>query len=491
MKSIIRAIALTTLILCPFNRIESQQPLPKPPKPIKIGQYNTFTAQNGSTIFLVSKKGYPKVRVSFMFNLPDLNTDREIATRGVLSEILAEMNNQSEIKKRFNQIKDNAGSITTHTNSYTVSGLKEDLDSMLDALSFFMDNSFIQPKEFKIAKERVALKYKERESRQNKSPKPGKTPWTDLMDSLVFTTTTPTVKIEEPTFEEVSAITIAQVKEYFNRFMGPKNTFCMVIGDFSQQEIESHFKKRLKKWRGGVKYSQAENANIITKRYPSDRRIYVKHKEGAAQSSISVKWPLGDAFPYRENEPVLKVLNQIFGESYSSYLNDNLRLDKGLCYGAKCFMNIDATGGSCTATTMVRGEESAYALENILYEMLRIRNQLVDPKVLEMAKNGLIGDFAMSMSAINSPALLGFGMVKERYNLPDNYFESYPLKIYSITAQQVREAAQRYIKPYQCIIVIEGDLKVIGKSLEQFAPVRYFNQEGSEIFNISDFIGKI
>ena len=170
----------------------------------------------------------------------------------------------------------------------------------------------------------------------------------------------------------------------------------------------------------------------------------------------------------------MKVLNQVFGESYSSYLNDNLRVDKGLCYGAKCFLNINAIGGNCLAATNVRTDQTAYALENMLYEMLRIRNQLVDEKTLTMAKNGLIGDFALSMSSVNSPSILGFGMVKEQFNLPDDYLQNYPSKIYKVTAQQIREAAQKYIKPYECIIYITGNAAELKGKLEKFGEVEYW-----------------
>ena len=164
-----------------------------------------------------------------------------------------------------------------------------------------------------------------------------------------------------------------------------------------------------------------------------------------------------------------------------SNLNQNIRLDKGLSYGANNILSINITGGQCSSNTLVRNSQTAYALENIFLEMLKMRNELVCAKTLDMAKNGLIGDYARSMSQLNSPAIIGFGMVKDKFNLPDDYLTTYPLKIASVTAEDIREAAQKYIKPYESLIIIEGKVADIKGTLEKFAPVEYYTQEGVRI----------
>ncbi len=281
--------------------------------------------------------------------------------------------------------------------------------------------------------------------------------WNKLKDSLLFNKTIYTSKPDFDT-NHLKAITFENISDYFKKYINPNNAFIMMIGDFTFKEVETLVMDKFSAWEPGEAYSDDGKDYKLVKNYPKHTQIYFLHVPDATQSSISVTWPLDDAFPYAQNEPALKVLNQIFGESYSSYLNSNLRLDKGLTYGVKSFLNINASGGSIDVRTKVRSQETAYALENIFYEMLRIRNQLVSQETLQLAKNGLIGDYAVSMSSITSPAILGFGMVKEKYSLPDNYLETYPSKINAVTAQQVREYAQKYIKPNGCIIFIEGNL---------------------------------
>lgn len=451
-------------------------PKAQEPKPIKIGEAKTFSAANGSTLFIVRKRDYPKFRVSMSYKVPSLYDEEEMAKREILSNIYSNLLQEESYKKQSDELTLEGVSCNPMLMTYSGSGMLQDLDKFFKAIAPFVNNSFITKERFIKAKEEYYNSRKEaieRETSGKENRYESKEMIFKLKDSLDFY---PNNNIKQPkktTLEEIEAVKLNDVKGYFNRYMNPQNTFCMITGDITKETIDKLFKRYLGSWKKGEKYHDPKDESEKAFNFPTKRKIFIIDKPEMVQSQISVEWPLGDAFPYGENEALLKVMNQIFGESYSSYLNSNLRLDKGLCYGAKCFLTINAVGGTCTAATNVRTDQTAYALENIIYEMLRMRNQLVDEKTLDMAKNGLIGDYARSMSILNSPSLLGFGMVKEEYQLPDDYLENYPAKIYKVTAKEVREAAQKYIKPYECIIYITGDAKALKGKLEKFGEVEY------------------
>ena len=445
------------------------------PKPIRIAESKTFVSKNQSTLFIVRKRDYPKFRYSFLFNLPSLDKENESEKRAVLSKILNYYVQDAEIVNQLKKYEEQGIIINTSLNAYSASGMSKDIDLFFKFIGPLFSDSFISDKLFEKAKKEYLdeIRVKAKNSLTSNKP-PKKEAFNILKDSLEFYKNPNKSVITTPDTLSIKILKKNDIKEYFNKYFCPQNTFSMITGDFDNTKIDSLFSQYLKNWKKGAKYIEKNSENTYTKNFPTKRKIYVINKPGVVQSSISIDWPLGDAFPYSNIEPVLKVLNQVFGESYSSYLNDNLRVDKGLCYGAKCFLNINAIGGNCLAATNVRTDQTAYALENMLYEMLRIRNQLVDEKTLTMAKNGLIGDFALSMSSVNSPSILGFGMVKEQFNLPDDYLQNYPSKIYKVTAQQIREAAQKYIKPYECIIYITGNAAELKGKLEKFGEVEYW-----------------
>ncbi|MGE0092636.1 MAG: M16 family metallopeptidase [Bacteroidales bacterium] len=496
----------------------SVMPSPSEPKPIKIGQYKTYKLENGATLFLVRKEGYPKFRTSVSYSFPDINTDKQGLERSILSGMLSRI---QTLDTSFCDLKEkhqrDGAQVSLSSQSFFVSGTKQNAGELFSLVAPFLNSAVLDKEVFEQIKNEELQKMREEASAQREAAQessahnssaqensvsavsssaanspaasssetsntadssvtsspaaiaPSGAPsrrgliftdvaeWNKLKDSLLFNKTIYTSKPDFDT-NHLKAITFENISDYFKKYINPNNAFIMMIGDFTFKEVETLVMDKFSAWEPGEAYSDDGKDYKLVKNYPKHTQIYFLHVPDATQSSISVTWPLDDAFPYAQNEPALKVLNQIFGESYSSYLNSNLRLDKGLTYGVKSFLNINASGGSIDVRTKVRSQETAYALENIFYEMLRIRNQLVSQETLQLAKNGLIGDYAVSMSSITSPAILGFGMVKEKYSLPDNYLETYPSKINAVTAQQVREYAQKYIKPNGCIIFIEGNL---------------------------------
>ena len=477
-----RRILLIALILN-FASLDAQinpdiKPKPSEAKPIKIGEFHSFTADNNMKVFLIQKRGYPKFRISIDFGVPLIPEEREPEARKILAEIFSKgnLNYSSDTIKEITDYY--ASSVGGSVNGVSCAGMKSQLEKMLTMMASYITAP-------KIGEEYVresALKNASRVRESEKAPKKALTRnfMATLEDSLTFYKDISLQKTEERA-EVYDTITKAAVISYLNKYINPDNSYCIISGDFTIEEANLLLMNYLNEWENGNRF-QGDYTNLYSYNFPQTRRIYVVDKPEAVQSKISVKWPLLDAFPYGENEPLLMVMNQIYGDGYLSNLNKNIRLDKGLSYGAKNFLSNNITGGSCVSATMVRNEETAYALENIFFEMLRMRNELVSDEVLNRAKSGLLGDFSLSMSNINSPAIIGFGMVKDKYNLPDDYLATYPDKLQSITAEDVRKASQKYIKPYECLVFIEGKVEDIKGTLEKYGIVEYYTSDGQRIY---------
>jgi len=453
------------------------QPAGLDPKPIQIGEYITFTADNGMEVFLIRKEGYPKFRFSIQFDVPLLGEEQQPEIRRITSDIFKNGNLKYSEKEISDIAELYAATVNGSITSMVCAGMKRDFSKLIPILSAYVENPKINGDTLNvlIAEAVKELKLKEQRSKLSKK----REGVAILRDSLAFT------KDENPepraaTIVGYQGVTVSSVKTYFKKYINPKNSFCMITGDFTKEEANALINKNFKNWKGGEKFVSRFETKFKTT-IPTQRKIYVVDKPGAVQSKIDVLWPLVDGFPYADNEPVLMIMNQIYGAGYNSNLNRNIRGDKALSYGANNFLIINITGGSCNSHTLVRTSQTAYALENIFFEMLRIRNDRVTKQDMDMAINGMLGDYARSMSQLNSPAIIGFGMVKAKFNLPDDYLKTYPIKLAKISADDVRNAAQKYIKPYECVVIIEGNLGELRGSFEKFGPVEYYTSEGVRI----------
>ncbi|MHC1780678.1 MAG: M16 family metallopeptidase [Bacteroidales bacterium] len=477
-----KKIIISLLLLFIFVSIDAQinpniKPDPTEAKAIKIGEFKSFTAENNMKVFLIRRAGYPKFRITIDFGIPMIPVEKQPEIKYILSDIFS-IGNGKYTKSQITDITDYYASyVSCSVNNATCSGMKEMVDTLLPLMSSFVTNLQINDSIINLLKEKRIKEFKEKKNNSGKNPK--STFSARLQDSLQFYKEIPYPKIEE-SLERYSSITADSVRGYFSKYINPENSYCIITGDFTVKEVNELIKKYFKGWKSGVKYT-GDYKSSYEKNFPEKTRIYVIDNPLAVQSKISVRWPLGDAFPYGDNEPLLMIMNQIYGAGYLSNLNRNIRLDKGLSYGANNFLVINVTGGYCSSNTLVRNTETAYALENIFFEMFKMRNELVSQSSLEMAKNGLLGDYARSMSQLNSPAIIGFCMVKDKFILPDDYLATYPLKLSKVTAEEIRNGAQKYIRPFESVVIIEGKVDDIKGTLEKFGPVEYYSSEGKPI----------
>jgi len=478
-KNILFTIAFSLLSVVLIAQINPNiKPEPTQAKPIKVAEFHTFIADNNMKVFLIRKPGYPLFRISINPGIPMIPEETQPELRRVMSAILS--NGSSKYSsEQISKFSDYYGAtVIGSLNGISCSGMNNQLDTLMKIAATYFTFPAINDSIVKNEAEKGLQDYlkKGNSKRETKSSFASK-----LMDSLSFYKNLADKKIVEETAKGFEDITKDAVKKYFEKYFNPDNSYCIMSGDFTVEQANKMLCKHFEGWKSGEKISSKYKDNFMQS-FPTSRKIYVVDNPLAVQSKVSVRWPIGDAFPYADNEPLFMVMNQIFGAGYMSNLNQNIRLDKGLSYGANNIMSINFYGGSCSAQTNVRNSETAYALENILFEMLRMRNELPSKATLDMAKNGLIGDYARSMSKINSPAIIGFGMVKDKYNLPDDYLSTYPLKFETITAEDIRKASQAYIRPYECMILIEGKVEDLKGKLEKFGPVEYFSEEGKRIY---------
>ena len=449
------------------------------PKPVRIGEFHSFVADNGMKVFLVRRADYPKFRLSIDANLPTVFDEQQPEVRDILGGLMASGNRKYDAAEIKRVEKFYAATISVSPRTLVCAGMREYADRLMPiAAAYYTAPRF----DAGLLDSLVGAKVAALADKQEPRPKSRSDNFMGyLMDSLRFAREVDPKTPKEETAEGFRQVDLAAVKAYFNRYVNPRNASCMLIGDFTVDEANRFINRYFKGWKKGPSSESKPFKKEYETRYPDARRIYVVDKPGAVQSRIVVSRPLGDAYPYGDNEPVLEIMNQVYGAGYMSNLNKNIRLDKGLSYGANNNLGLDVTGGSCSTIVMVQTASTAYALENILFEMLRMRNELPSEQDFEIALNGKVGEYARSMSQLNSPAIIGFGLLREQYGLSDDYLARYADRLQSITRKDVRDAARKYINPFKCYIYITGNAEALRGTLEQFGTVEYYDSLGNRL----------
>ena len=112
-------------------------------------------------------------------------------------------------------------------------------------------------------------------------------------------------------------------------------------------------------------------------------------------------------------------------------------------------------------------------------EFKRMRDERVTPTELEDAKHAIVGAFALTLE--NPSNRLNNIITQKLYNLPANYWDTYPQKVQAVTAADVQRVAQKYIDLNHLQIVAVGDAAQTRQALAKFGTVQEYDSDGKAV----------
>jgi predicted Zn-dependent peptidase len=171
-----------------------------------------------------------------------------------------------------------------------------------------------------------------------------------------------------------------------------------------------------------------------------------------------------------------QVMNQVLGSGPAARLFRIIREEKGYTYGISSSFTASNTMQHFSSATPVRTEVTEAALTDILAEFKEIRDTPVPKAELDGAKRSLVGRLAFD---VESPAgVLARWMQVREYDLPADYWDTYPEKVMAITAADVQRVAKKYVPLDNVQIIAVGDGSKIKELLRKFGPLEESSGEG-------------
>ncbi|HEX8286249.1 MAG TPA: pitrilysin family protein [Pyrinomonadaceae bacterium] len=259
--------------------------------------------------------------------------------------------------------------------------------------------------------------------------------------------------------ESIEALTRDALVRHHRALIVPNNAVLFVVGDVKRDHVLARVEELFAGWQPG----EVPEPVFPAPPERQERTAYIVDRPGSAQTNIlvantSITRTDPDYFP-------VLVMHTILGGNASARLFMNLREEKGYTYGAYTQFDARRHAGSFRATTEVRGEVTGVSLKEIFYELGRIRDEDVSDKELTDAKAYLTGIFPIRLET--QEGLVEQLVQMRMHGLPDDYLRTYREHIQSVTKDDVRRVAGRYITPDRAAVVVVGDRAQI---LEQVAP---------------------
>jgi zinc protease len=185
---------------------------------------------------------------------------------------------------------------------------------------------------------------------------------------------------------------------------------------------------------------------------PSPLSSPVKVKKMMEKEQVYIY--LGEPMPGIKSldAPALDLMNSIL----SSRLGLNLREVKGLAYSVGSSITFDKDFGWFIASIGTRPQNYQQALDGILGEMKKIKEEKVTPDELEKAKNGIWGSMLFyRLSRINQAYYMAMNEFRGvGYDYDDKYIET----LRKVTADQVKQVAEKYLNTNNYVLAVVGKM---------------------------------
>lgn len=276
------------------------------------------------------------------------------------------------------------------------------------------------------------------------------------------------------TVESVGAISIDDLKAYYEKNISPSVSRFHVVGKIDQNKAMSVLKGIESAW-------AAKDVSIPTYPIPEQRdknSVYFVDIPDAKQSVINIGYismPRTDPDFYKA-----EVMNYKLGGSFSGNVNLILREEKGYTYGARTRFSGSKIPGTFTASSSVRTNTTGESVAIFRDEIAKYKEGISESD-LEFTKNALIKSNARRFETQYS--LMGMLQEMSAYNLPANYIEQEEAIIRNMTLQEHKELANRYLDESKMAYVLVGDATTQFAQFKDmnFDEVLLVDKEGEEV----------
>ena len=252
------------------------------------------------------------------------------------------------------------------------------------------------------------------------------------------------------TTASLEALELDEVRSFLGGAVLPGGSTLVVVGDVRAGEVMAWAETAFSTWTGhGRSFDPSAgepDGTAVTS---------VMDRPGAPQSVLRV----GHGGPARRVDEYhdLLVLNAVLGGQFSSRINQNLREEKGLTYGARTSFGFRRASGSFACETSVDANRTVEAIEAIVHELEQIREAMpVAEDEVTLAKAALCRGYARNFETAGQFARAATQLAI--YDLPASTFDEFVPRISAVTADAVTEAASTFLRPHAASVVVVGDL---------------------------------
>ncbi len=449
--------------------LKNRAPVSKEILQVKLPKPAKYTLDNGMRVLILEDHRFPTVTVSlgitgadFIYQPKDLP-----GLASVTAEMLREgtkTRTSKQIAEQVDQLGANLSASASSSVYVNASGLSDNMDQWMALMADILLNPTFPADELNKWKQRTLTQLKQQRTQPRFLSN-------ERFSRVVYGDHPAAVVSATP--ESVAKFTPELLAQWHKERYVPQNAILGIAGDVDAKALLP----KLKEWFGNWKRTDLKEVPPPATKALGEKGVFLVDRPGSVQTNLL----LGNIGIDRRSPDYVafRVMNRVFGDGAAARLFSNLREVHGYTYGAYSGFAALKYAGAWRANSEVRTEVTDGALTEFFKEIRRIGQEPVPADELEQCKRSVVASFALSLE--QPVELLSYAMQVENYDLPADYWDTFPAKIMAVSAADVQRVARKYLNPDAVQVIAVGDGTKIKAVLEKYGPLQVFDTEGKPV----------
>ncbi|CAN5244439.1 hypothetical protein BH20ACI2_BH20ACI2_20000 [soil metagenome] len=441
---------IVVAIVSQTGSVYTQVPMPTPGKPrtVSVPAVKEIKLKNGLTVAVVERSAMPLITVQMLVKN---GSGAEPKERAGLANLTASMLTKGTKTRSATQIAEEmeflGGSIFSFAGWQNSSaGMSITSDKFDASMAIFADvvrNPVFAQQELDLEKSQAV------DGLTANLSQPG------FLANYVASTYSYGEHPTGGTLASIASVTKADVTNFYSKHYRPDHSVLIFVGDISPEKAAAAAEKHFGDWpkpEGGwmTPVSTLSRSSSGTK--PLVRRMLVVDMPNSGQASVNFVKPIGGIGRQAKQYYSASLLNSLLGGGYSSRLNQEIRIKRGLSYGAGSSFAWRPFRTNFGARAQTKDESAAEVAELMLAEIKRLGESVATDAELSPRKSVLTGGFGRNLETNQGIA----GALADLYafGIPTSELNAYMNNVNSVHNADVRSFASSNL--------LEGDLIIVG-----------------------------
>lgn len=263
----------------------------------------------------------------------------------------------------------------------------------------------------------------------------------------------------------VGKLTVADLQAFYKANYAPDHAAFVVVGDFDPTIMKLKLGRMFSTWKKGA--TSPANPSANTSYTPSDTRVLLVNKDDARETTFLIGGP-----GIRRDNPdyvALQVVNSYFGGSFLSMLNEELRVNSGLTYGASSRFNALQNSGTFLISTFTALKTTEPAIDKAVEVLKKYHKEGISEKSLTSAKNYVKGQFPPQYETSGELAGLLTEMFWHGFN--ESFINDFEANVDKLDIKRANELIAKYYPADKLQFVLIGKSAEIKKIAEKYGKV--------------------